>query len=449
MLLNYPGLKQWYTEVPRSSRVPTITGFAILFAWAGGFGYWASAAPIDGAVVASGSFVATGQNKQVQHLEGGIVRAILVREGDLVKAGQRLVRLDATASKAKLQRLRLRRTRLLAMRARLQAETKLSLKISWPRAITSRREQRSIADLMQRQQIEARARATRLGDEIKVLRKEIAGLKETIKGFKAVSQAMGRQLKLFRIELNDKRKLIGRKLVRKSDILAVQRAEARLVGELGQITSRVADALHRVARAEQQIAHLRSTAIQKAVEELRVVETELDDVEEQVRAARDVVTRVDVRAPVGGIIVKLNYNTTGGVVSPGAVILEMVPVDADLIIEARVQPSEITYLKQGQDSLVRLNGINQRVVPMIAGKVVYISADAVDERAGQSAAALSGRQFVVRVELNQAEARAKAPGFRPTPGLPAEVFIRTGQRTFFDYLLKPILDSFARAFREQ
>lgn len=196
---------------------------------------------------------------------------------------------------------------------------------------------------------------------------------------------------------------------------------------------------------------MRLAAVEKAIEDLRGTETELDDLREQILAAQDVVERTEVRAPVRGIVVKLNQYTTGGVVAPGGVILELLPVNDELVIEARVNPNEITHVKEGQDALVRLTALNQRLTPMIEGKVVYLSADTVADqgarRTGEQDIARRN-SFIVRVRLNDRDTRNKVENFRPTPGMPADIFIETGQRTFFTYMMRPVVDSFSRAFRE-
>ena len=187
------------------------------------------------------------------------------------------------------------------------------------------------------------------------------------------------------------------------------------------------------------------------MEELRQTELDLDDVKEQIRATRDVVERTEIRAPVRGIVVKLNRHTPGGVVGPGDVILELLPVDDELVIEARVNPTDITHVKGGQDALVRLSALNQRLTPMIEGKVVYVSADTVPAQAprGQSDTEISRRDtFIVRVRIDERDARAKIENFRSTPGMPADLYIKTGERTFFNYMMRPVFDSFSRAFRE-
>jgi HlyD family secretion protein len=453
MAHGHPALEPWYENVPRSARLPIALGFVVLLSWGIGFGAWAAIAPLASAVVASGSFVATGQNKQVQHLEGGIIREMLVKEGDIVAANAPLLRLDDTAVKSKLRRLLLKSYRLVAVSARLEAEFGSADKLQLPAALAQEAGDPMVRSIIEAQEAELAARRNSLFAQEQVLRKEIAGLQESVHGHEAQVSANRTRLALFEEELKAKHTLVERQLIRKSEVLALQRSQASLAGELGELLGRIGDAKERIARANQQIVQLRSTAVQKAIEELHATRSELDDLHEQILAARDVVDRVEVRAPVHGIVVKINHYTPGGVVSPGGVILELLPVNDELVIEARVNPSKITHVKEGQDALVRLTALNQRLTPMIAGKVIYVSADTVSEqgaRKGSGEPDTARRDsFIVRVRLDERDTLDKTENFRPTPGMPADVFIETGERTFLNYLMRPILDSFARAFREQ
>jgi HlyD family type I secretion membrane fusion protein len=451
MLDGCPNIDRWHRDVPHSARGLIAFGVCVLLVWGLGFGAWAAMAPLEGAVVASGSFVATGQNKQVQHLEGGIIREMLVNEGDLVEANQPLLRLDDTAVKAKLRSLILRQYRLIAMTARLEAEIHSFDKMELPAALAEQASDPEVKPILQGQEAELTARRTTLLAQEEVLRREISGLQETIRGYKSQVDSNHTRLALFDEELKDKSSLLDRQLIKKTEILDLQRAEASLSGELGDLLGRIGDAKDRIARADQEIAQFHSAAIEKAVEELRQTESDLDDVKEQIRASRDVVERTEIRAPVRGIVVKLNRHTPGGVVGPGDVILELLPVNDELVIEARVNPREITHVKEGQDALVRLTALNQRMTPMIEGKVVYVSADTVPDQVARSqvdSEASRRDSFVVRVRIDEDDARSKVENFRPTPGMPADLYIKTGQRTFFNYMMRPVADSFSRAFRE-
>ena len=446
---NCPSINQWHKGVPTDSRGPIRIGAAILLLCLGGFSVWASVAPLEGAVVVSGSFVATGQNKQVQHLEGGIVREVLVREGQHVEAKQPLIRLDPTAAEARLRRLVLRRHRLVILKARLEAEAKGETQFPRPADADFVEGGEEVASIYRSQLVELEARRAKITDEEAVLRREIAGLQESIGGYKAQARATEERMALFSQELKDKSELLERQLVRRTEILALRRAEAGLAGELASLQARAADARERVSRAEQQIAQLRSAALQKSLEDLRATETELDDVREQIRAARDVMERIEIRAPVAGIVVRLLHNTTGGVVAAGAVVLELLPINDELVIEARLNPKEVVHVKEGLGAMVRLSALNQRLTPMIEGKVVYLSADTVSQRETFNAKEPTRQDsFVVRVQLDEQSARGKIEHFRPTPGMPADVFIKTDERTFLEYIMKPLSDTFVRAFRE-
>jgi membrane fusion protein, type I secretion system len=447
-------IREWYRGVPLSAKWPIFTGLAIMVVWLGCFGVWAGVAPLNSAVVASGTFVATGQNKLIQHFEGGIIREIAVKDGDVVEANEVLVRMDDTAANTKLRRLVLKKYRLIAMKARLEAEMSSSETIETPAALSESARDPEIKAILERQRAELRARRASLATEESVLGKQIAGLEESIRGYQAQVQSTKERIVLFAEELKDKNSLLGQQLVRKADVLALRRSEASLGGELGEYLGRIADSKERIAQANERIAQLHSTALRDAIKELRETEADLDDVEEQIRAAKDVVDRIDVRSPVRGIVVKKNFHTPGGVVSPGAVILELLPIGEERIIEAHVNPKDISHVSVGQEALVRLSALNQRITPMVGASVTYVSADALAEQMQVKTetrhdSGTTRREFyVVRVRLDQDDILKRMPEFIPTPGMPADVYIKTGERTFFEYIMKPVFDSFSRAFRE-
>ncbi|MPZ36465.1 MAG: HlyD family type I secretion periplasmic adaptor subunit [Rhizobiales bacterium] len=451
MIPGCPSIDTWYRGVPRNTRLPTTIGFSVLFVWLAGFGAWAAIAPLASAVVTSGHFVAIGQNKQIQHLEGGIISELLVKEGDVVEANQNLVRLDDTSAKSKLRRLVLRKYRLIATTARLNAELAAAAQIELPPELKEQLTDPAVRSIVDAQTLELKARRNSLEGQEKVLRKEIAGLHESIGGYQAQVTSGESRRALFLEELEAKSTLLERQLVKRSEILALMRSEVGLSGELGELLGRIGDAKEKIARAEQQIVQLRTAAAQKAIEELHTATAELDDVQEQILAAHDVVERTDVRAPVRGIVVKLHHHTAGGVINAGGILLELLPINDELLIQARIKPSDVAHVREGQQALVRLSALNQRVIPMVEGTVTYLSADAVPEQVvgrPQEQEAAKGVSFVVRVRLDQNDLASKVESFQPTPGMPADLFIETGERTFFDYLMRPLLDSFMRAFRE-
>jgi len=232
------GIGEWYGGVPLSAKWPIFTGLAILVVWLGCFGVWAGVAPLNSAVVASGTFVATGQNKQIQHFEGGIIREIVVSEGDVVEPNQVLARMDDTAANAKLRRLVLKKYRLIAMKARLEAEMRASDTIETPSAFAQSARDSEVEAILERQRAELRARRASLANEESVLRKQIAGLEESVRGYQAQVQSTRDRIALFAEELKDKDSLLRQQLVRKTDVLAVRRSEAGLGGDLGEYLGR-------------------------------------------------------------------------------------------------------------------------------------------------------------------------------------------------------------------
>jgi HlyD family type I secretion membrane fusion protein len=438
----------WYASLPRRTRLPTIAGILLIAGCVAGFGVWGNLAPIAGAVVASGVFVATGQNKIIQHLEGGVIRTIHVHEGDLVEAGQPLVDLDDTTPRAELRRLYLRSLRLTAMDVRLRAEMReekeVHLAAELSQAAASDPE---VAELVDSQLLTFVARKNNVESDIASLVEGIGALEERIQGSKVQLEGVKRQIKLLQDEIETKQYLLQGGLVRKPELLVLQRTQANLEGEVGRILGEIGDAKERIARSHEQINGVRKTAIKTAVEQMHEVRGELADVRERMLTAKGVLDRIRITAPVKGVVVKLRYHTQGGVIEPSKNIMEILPLHEELIIEARVRPQDIDSVKHGQLAMVRLTALNQRVTPMVSGDVIYLSADTLaDERKSQQVGPTD--IYIVRVKLNRAEAMA-IPGFSPTPGMPAEVFIKTSERTFFQYVVKPIHDSMMRAFRER
>lgn len=437
----------WYDSLPRSTRLPTIGGVLIMAVMVMGFGVWGNMAPIAGAIVASGVFVATGQNKIIQHLEGGVIREIYVREGDIVEQGQLLVDLDETAPRAELRRLFLRRMRLTAMDARLQAEMSEADEITFPDELIQAMDEPEVKEILGSQKLTFTARRNNMNSDIAGINEGINALNERIQGSRIQLDGVRRQIKFIEEEIEAKEYLLKTGLVRKPEVLLLQRSQANLDGEVGRIMGDIGDAKERIAKALEQINGVKKTAIKTAVEQMHEVRGELVDVRERMLSAKGVLDRIHIAAPVRGVVVKLRYHTQGGVIEAGKNIMEILPLKDELIIEARVRPQDIDSVRHGQHATVRLSALNQRITPMISGEVIYLSADTLaDEKKSQQVGPTD--IYIIRVKLNNEEAAA-LPGFSPTPGMPAEVYVKTTERTFFQYIVKPIHDSMTRAFRER
>ncbi len=439
----------WYDSISRSSRRASLWGALLLVTFMVVFGFWAGVALISGAIVTAGSFVATGENKIIQHPDGGVIRDIKVREGDRVEAGQILIELDDTAPKAELRRLVLREARLEAMRIRLQAEAMRKPDLQWPDTMKSYLDDPELASMLEVQMSTFVARQSNMQSEVASLQESINALVQRIDAGKIQIMNVERQAALYTEEIDSKSQLVNSGLIRRSELLTLQRAHAGSSGEIARLLGEVGDARDRIARAKEQINGVYSMAIKTAMEQLHETLGELQDVRERIRTAQAVLNRIQIVAPVRGAVVKMRYHTAGGVVEPGRSILDLLPVDENLLIEVRVRPQDIDHVRVGQEATIRLNFMNARSTPMLTGTVIYVSADAVPDRAGFNAS-LDGTNrdvYLARVRLDQSES-GKIPGFRAMAGMPVEVFIRTGDRTFFEYLTKPVVDSFQRAFRE-
>lgn len=436
----------WYSDVPRNTRAMTIAGMVIVATTVMGFGVWGNTAPIAGAVIATGVFVTTGQNKTIQHLEGGVIREILVREGDVVTPGQPLVKLDDVSSRAELRRHELKLHRLEAIEARLKAEVAGHGDFTVPGHLVSQRFDPDIASMISSQQVAFRARRNNTDSEIAAHQKSIDALEEKIAGSKTQLAGVRQQMLLLKEELEGKQALLQRGYVRKPEVLSLQRLSANLGGEAGRISGDIGDARERIARSMEQIDGVRKNAQKIASDQLQDISAELNDVRERIHTVKGALDRSVITAPVKGTVVKLRYHTAGGVIEPGKNIMEIVSLQDELIIEARVRPQDIDKIKHSQLAAVRLTALNQRTTPMVTGRVIYISADALPDEKQRAYPGVPDL-YVVRARLD-AKSLAAVDDFQPTAGMPADVYIQTTERTFFEYLLQPLKDSMARAFRE-
>ncbi len=438
-------MRTWEAGIPRSAARFTVGGVVVIFATIVGFGYWATTALIAGAIITSGSFVATGENKIIQHFEGGVISRILVREGDIVSPDQVLIELDNTAPKAELRRLILREARAKAMSARLQAEMDDVDRIEFPSELLEQKDDSDFSEILQTETDIMRARRSSLKSQMATLEDGIGALRERMSGGEKQLSAVHRQLAFIEEEIRDKEKLFKKGLIRKPELLALQRAQSSLTGEIGRLEGEIGDARERTSRIREQMASVRHAMVQTIIEQMQQVTAEFKDVRERMRSAQAVLTRVNIVAPVRGIVVRLRYHTPGGVIEAGKSIMELLPVQEELIIEARVKPQDIDNVKLGQQASVRLTAANRRITPTVSGEVIYVSADSLQNE--KSGVPNEVDSYLARIRLNASEVSQLA-NFSITSGMPVEVYIKTAERTFLEYLTKPIADSMNRAFRE-
>ena len=424
------------------TRRVVLVGTIIVLIFFGFFGAWAVFAPLDSAAIASGTLAVENNRKVVQHLEGGIVKEILVRDGDAVKAGQPLIRLVGIQPRAQLQLIRGQRNALLARAARLRAERDGNAGLSFPEELTAQGDDPRVQESMLGQLNIFEARRDAIEGQRQILGQRVAPFREEIVGVQAQIRSADEQLVLIEDELTGLQTLFAKGLTPKSRLLALQRRKAEIQGERGQNLSAIARAKQNITEAEIRIFELRTEQVSEVVSELREVETELLDLQERLGAAEDVQRRTDVISPADGVVVDMQITNVGAVIQPGERLLDVVPGNEKLVIDARVTPTDIDVVHPGLPAQVRLVAFNQRITPTVEGTVASVSADRlIDEATGES-------YFTARIEISNPD-DPTLDGLVLLPGMPAEVLIRTGERTLLQYLVSPVQQSFTRSLTEQ
>lgn len=439
-----PGPPEWYADVPRSIRTHTMVGLAVLISTFGGFGFWAATAPLASAIIAQGSFVATGNNKIIQHLEGGIIKEMMVNEGEMVKEGDVLLKLDPTAALANERAMNLKRLRLEAVIARLRAEAQGDKDLTIPEIVMKQASDPDVNAIIQSQNVIFRSKQIKLSEQLNLIEKNIRSLEYRFNGYGGQKKSFERQMALLTEERDSKARLVKVGYLSKTDLMAIERAIADAMGDIARLEGEMNESDAQIAKYRQEAVIAINSSKQAALDALETAESDLDSVREQMNEASGVLERTVIRSPVTGTVVRSYYHTSGGVITTGKPIMEILPAGVPLIIEAQVLRTSIDQLHEGQTASIRLSSLNRRTTPVLSGKVFYVSADSIDE--GTMSAPKD--VYIVRVELSDQEI-TRVHGFHPVPGMPADVLIQTSERTFFDYLSKPISDSMSRAFKEQ
>lgn len=402
---------------------------------------WSSLAPLASAVVAPGIVKVDSQRKKVQHQEGGTVQAILVRDGDQVKAGQVLLRLDKTHADASRGVLRAGSDLALAQQARLLAERD-GIPLVMPAELLARQSDPKVREAIDGQSALYRARRTSQEGQLSIVDKQIVFLQKGIDGLVALQRSKEEQLQSHVTELEGLKSLLEKGMVEKTRFRSVEREIARLEGERAEHMSDIAKARASIGEKELEKFQIRKAMREQASEELGKIQGEVNDLSQRISAAEHTLERTEIRAPVDGTVVDLKANTLGGVVAPGEVLMEVVPTDDRLIVEARVRPNDVDRIQVGQPVAVKLSAFDQRTMPELNGQLQYVSADAMEDPKQQVA------YFLVRVVIPAGELR-RLEGKRLQPGMTADVFVRTGERTFLSYLFQPLVQSFDAAWRER
>jgi HlyD family secretion protein/epimerase transport system membrane fusion protein len=429
-------------SLARATRGTRLFGYTIILIFFGGFGTWSAVASLASAAIAPGVVSPEGSRKTVQHLEGGIVEKIHVKEGQTVLKGEPLVTLKNTRALARYEELQERQTYLAAVAARLSAEQKGAEELVFPPELQSRSDEAARAaitgqaELFQSTLEVQNARDRILGQRIAQLDEEISGLTELI-------GAQDEQLDLIGIELENSEVLMEKGLMRMPQYLALQRARAEITGQRATNKAEIARIRQQIGETELQLIATRQQAKEAAGGKLVEVRAELSTIRTQLPERIDTLARTEIVAPMSGRILDVRVTTeTGGVIGAGEPILDIVPEDAALVLDARVRPQDVDTVIAGMRARIILTAFNQRYLPQVFGTVSSISADRlIDERTGEP-------YFLAKVNVDPQELEALGEDIKLVSGMPAEVMILTGEQTFFDIMAKPILESVRRSFRD-
>lgn len=425
---------------PTSDRRVRLIGYLIVFVTFGLFGTWAALAPLDSAALAPGVVTVQSFRKTIQHLEGGIVKELLARDGDLVKAGDPLIILDDTQIRADYEVTRSQLIAAQAMEARLRAERDDLAAIDFSRMVEQNSQRALEAREGENQVFQAR-RNSRLG-EVSVLEKRIGQLHEQINGLKGMIATKSSLENSYSKEIGELRELLSEGFVDKQRLLEQERNLDKIRAEMADHRSEIIKTRLQINETELQILQLNKDFNAEVVGELAKVQTLAFDLYEKMSALEARLSRVVIRAPEDGMILGMTVHTIGGVISPATPLLDIVPSISDLIIEAQVSPIDIDRVAVGKPADIRFSNFNSAITPIIEGEVIQVSADRlVDEKTGTP-------YYLARVGLTE-EGLRRLGGLRLQPGMPAEVYINTGKRTMLQYLAQPATDAIARSLIEE
>ncbi len=396
---------------------------------------------ISGAVVATGVVNVESNYKTVQHLDGGIVSKILVRNGDRVSEGDIVLRLDDTVARANLIVSVAKMNDLLVQQARLESERDGLPAIKLPPEIAAAKNNPALAKILTAQQALFEARSAAHRGEQEVLRQRLEQSSNEAAGTAKIFDARRKEAELSAGELATVKPLYERGFVNTQRLMPVQRENARLEGEVGRLMNEMARTRSSVAEAELKLAQSRKEFMQAVVDELRKVQASLAEVTEQRIALEDKLRRIDIRAPRAGHVHALAVHTEGGVIQPATPIMLIIPEGERLLVDAQITPQDIDKVRKGQPAYIRFPAFNAKSTPRLAAHVLSVSAAQITDNQNKS-------YFTTQVVLAEGELAKLPKGHELVPGMPAEVFIETGNRSIMSYLLKPLVDAMARTFRE-
>ena len=426
-----------------SVRRYVFAGLLTIIGLVGGIGGWAATTDLAGAVVASGTVVVASNVKKVQHPTGGVVGQIFVKNGDHVKAGDLLVRLDETVTRANLSVITRQLDELMGRQSRLRAERDDTKAITFPAELVSRAGDPEVDQILagEKKLFESRNQSEK--SKKSQLDERISAMKEEIAGTQSQAESKTKEIEFIHKELAGLETLEAKQLVTTTKIMASRRDAARLEGERAQLKASAASGRGKIAEIEVQKLGIDQDSTSETMKDLRDTEGKIAELSERRTAAEDQLRRIDLKSPVDGTVHQLSVFTVGGVINTAEPLMLIVPEGDKLVIEAKIAPQDIDQARSHEEAMIRFPAFNQRTTPQVVGRVANIAADLTKEPQQPNIA-----WYVARVEISDEEMK-KLVNLKLIPGMPAEVQIKTTSRTALSYLLKPLQDQFAKAFKER
>ncbi|KXF80020.1 HlyD family type I secretion periplasmic adaptor subunit [Enterovibrio coralii] len=429
------------TEIPAVRRL-SIIGFGFIALFFGTFGIWSVFSPLEGASIAPGIVTVDSQRKTVQHFEGGIIDKIQVAEGQIIEKGQPLIILDDTQARAQLTQLISKQRNAVAREARLIAERDDKDTIEFEASLLAQRDDPRVEELLTNQQRIFEARRGFFTSQREIINKQLAQNKAELEGQEKRLVIEKRRLSIIGEEIEGNRQLAEKGYVSKTQVLRLEREETQILSTISQLQANASRLAQNVAENQAQLKEQELEHIKEIVEALRESREERYELDEQLAAAKDILERTTIVAPLSGTVLNLQVYSEEGVITPGQPLLDIVPVDEKMVIEARVNPADIDQVGNGMKAQIRLTALSMRAVKPLNGELLTVSADRlVDEQSGEA-------YYLARVQLTDKVSEV-LDGVDLYPGMQAEVMLLTEPRTPIEYLTKPLTESLNRAFREE
>lgn len=420
-----------------------IAGIIVIFIFFGGLTAWSYFLPFSGAVIAPGTVEVSQEKKTVQHLEGGIIDKILVQPGDLVQAGQSLIILKRSTVDASVSLMTGQIYTKMAEKARLEAESQMADAIKWPPSLKENRSVADVYDAIQKEESIFNSRRMDLDGQVSLLNSQIEQLREQVEGAQEELKAQYEIKSIYEDEIQAKQALFNEEYIDKAQLMQLKRQMAETKGRIGKLKQTTAELNQKIEEFKLRIVNLKNKYKEEAISEMGKVQNTLFELQEKLRPSEDALQRLTIKAPIAGEIINMRFRSEdSGVIQPGQPILDIVPLNAELIIAAQIRPDKITHVKKGQKTRVQLSAFNRRTTPPVMGEVIYISADQVKQET--SAGVMSF--YLAHIQVPESE--LENVGAYLSPGMPAMCYIETDTRTILGYLLEPILQVVDNSLRE-